>query len=215
MLDRIDAIVWDYDGVVNRNYDARGFMWSHALEADHGLKPGELGRALFSEGMFREIIAGRADIHAELERILPELGCATPAEDLVRYWYERDSYLCADVLAMIAEARALGVTCVLGTNSDPHRIAFLREASGLADHLDHLLGSGIIGHAKPEPAFYAGMAAELGLSDPSRILLVDDMPENIEGAKAAGWQAILYGDFTRLTLGEPAELRRALGLASS
>jgi putative hydrolase of the HAD superfamily len=44
---------------------------------------------------------------------------------------------------------------------------------------------------KPEPAIYSA-AAELADTEPARIFFVDDRPDNVAGAKAAGFDAILF-----------------------
>lgn len=48
-----------------------------------------------------------------------------------------------------------------------------------------------IGAMKPEPAIYAA-AAELAGVPPHAIFFVDDRPENVAGAREAGFDAVLY-----------------------
>ena len=66
--------------------------------------------------------------------------------------------------------------------------------------------------AKPDAAFFHHIQRDLGVADTARLLLIDDIPANVTGARAAGWQAIQYGDFPARTLGNPDDLRKALGL---
>ncbi len=47
-----------------------------------------------------------------------------------------------------------------------------------------------VGAVKPEPAIYAAAEAGIKLS-PKQLLFIDDRAENIEAAKARGWQAVL------------------------
>ncbi len=53
--------------------------------------------------------------------------------------------------------------------------------------------SALIGSAKPKRAIYDHAAADLGVP-PAAIAFVDDRPENVEGALAAGWTAHLWQD---------------------
>lgn len=44
---------------------------------------------------------------------------------------------------------------------------------------------------KPEPAIYALAAERFGI-EPARMLFIDDLPANVEAARAAGWQALHF-----------------------
>jgi putative hydrolase of the HAD superfamily len=50
-------------------------------------------------------------------------------------------------------------------------------------HASHLLGS-----AKPDPAIYAAFVRLTG-ADPGRTVFFDDLPANVDAARAAGWHA--------------------------
>jgi len=51
--------------------------------------------------------------------------------------------------------------------------------------------SGEIGLIKPDITIYQRHAADFGL-DPAHTIFIDDAPANVEGAKAAGWQAVHF-----------------------
>ena len=89
---------------------------------------------------------------------------------------------------LIDDLHALGVVtgCLSNTNG-LHWERMLREFPALS-RLHHRLASHELLLAKPEPAIYAHAAAVLGLPA-ERILLFDDLAENCEGARRAGWQA--------------------------
>lgn len=57
--------------------------------------------------------------------------------------------------------------------------------------------SGRIGLIKPDTAIYDRHAREFGL-EPRRTVFIDDSQANVEGAVAAGWQAIQFIDAERL-----------------
>ena len=54
-----------------------------------------------------------------------------------------------------------------------------------------------VGIIKPDPEIYARHARDFDL-DPQAIFFVDDSPANVEGARDAGWQAVLFTDAERL-----------------
>lgn len=57
--------------------------------------------------------------------------------------------------------------------------------------------SGPLGMTKPEGEIYDHHARTFGL-DPDAILFFDDSPKNVEGARAAGWQARLFTGAERM-----------------
>jgi len=69
---------------------------------------------------------------------------------------------------------------------------------------DRLALSYELGYRKPEPGLYDQLCKDSG-GDPSKILLVDDLPANCEGARERGWSAVCYQPHTDL-LGELATL---------
>lgn len=64
------------------------------------------------------------------------------------------------------------------------RFAFLHLPRGVTV-------SGEVGLIKPDEAIYRLHADTFGLS-PAATLFIDDSAKNVEGAKAAGWQAVLF-----------------------
>ena len=68
--------------------------------------------------------------------------------------------------------------------------------------------SGEIGKIKPDRDIYDHHVAAFGL-EPSATLFIDDSQKNVDGAKAAGWQAVLFTDARTLQ----ADLER-LGIKS-
>ena len=68
----------------------------------------------------------------------------------------------------------------------------------LHDLFDAVVLSGDEGVLKPHPQIYELVAEKLGV-EPEACLMVDDLPENIAGADAAGMRGIVYGNFRILT----------------
>lgn len=212
MLSALHTIVFDFDGVLNRNYDEAGFLWSRDLHERFGISGPQLDAALFGAHNFEDILVGKIDLHDALTKILRDHGCAHAVEDFAADWFERDLVPCAGMLALIDELRERGIPCVIGTNNEPRRAAFLWERL-LKNHTDGIYTAGVMGIAKPDVAFFHHIQDALKVEDPKRLLFIDDIAENVDGARRAGWQALQYGDYARKQLGNPADLRAALGLA--
>lgn len=64
---------------------------------------------------------------------------------------------------------------------------------GLRDSFDFAFSSCYVGLRKPEPAIYQRALDILG-KPPQRVLFIDDRQENVDGAIAAGMQAIRFED---------------------
>ena len=210
MLTTLDAVVFDFDGVLNRNYDSGGFIWSRNIQDDHGLDHQAFSRALFDQN-FTAILTGAEDLETRLATLLPNLGCATPAAAFMAYWFERDLTPCPGALSVVADLRAAGLRCVIGTNNERHRTDYLWRTL-LKERVDGIYAAGLMGVAKPDRRFFDHIQADLGCADPARLLLVDDIPANIAAARDAGWQAVQYGDYSTRALGNPEDLRAAFGL---
>lgn len=63
----------------------------------------------------------------------------------------------------------------------------------LHDVFDAVVQSGDEGVTKPHPQIFELAAERLGL-EPDECVMVDDLPENIAGADAAGMSGIVYGN---------------------
>ena len=81
---------------------------------------------------------------------------------------------------------------MLGSNTnDLHADQFRRQFAETLAHFDKLVLSYEVGHIKPSTAFYLACAEAAG-ADPGDCVFIDDLPENVEGARAAGLVGMLY-----------------------
>jgi glucose-1-phosphatase len=108
------------------------------------------------------------------------------------------------VARLIAQLKASGYTLLLGSNTNIlHATFYRRRFAPTLDLFDRLILSYEVGHMKPSGEFYRACVAASGLSA-SSCVFIDDMKENVEGARRAGLEAIHYVDTPTLI----AELRR-------
>ena len=86
----------------------------------------------------------------------------------------------------------------------------LRRQTGFLEHFDQVTFSYELGVIKPEPEIYRHAIEGLGV-EPGEALFLDDRPENVEGARAAGiqpevfhsWEEFLERDRARYGLPLP------------
>jgi putative hydrolase of the HAD superfamily len=105
--------------------------------------------------------------------------------DCSRHWR-----LFADVPRVWAALEARGLVVGLASNFDD-RLASICRGHAPLDRCRRLFWSARIGHSKPSPQFFEEVKRRLQL-EPSEILLVgDDLVNDYQGARAAGWYALL------------------------
>ena len=199
----VDLVVFDFDGVLNRSYDAGGFLWARNLERDLGFTSTALDAVLFLND-FKSIVVGARDLAAVLDEALPTINARCTTAEFMDYWFRSDLIPCHELLGFIDRLRAAGIRCVLGTNNERHRAGYIWDTL-LKTRMDALYSSGLMGVAKPDTCFFQRIQDEAGCA-PGRILLIDDFAENVAAARTLGWQAVQYGNFAKGLLGQPGDL---------
>ena len=96
---------------------------------------------------------------------------------------------------------------LLGSNTNAiHARQFLKQFAGVLGHFDALVLSHEIGTRKPDADFF-WHCQRLARANANECVFVDDMPANIEGARAIGFHAVHYRPGENL-----AEKLRGLGV---
>jgi len=182
------VLVLDIDGVVS----VPTTPWKADLQADWGFGSDEMARDFFSKD-WGEVVRGRLDLYVALHGYLEPKGLADRLEEFVAYWFTRDGHIDPEVLALAdAWKKRTGGRCFAATNQEHHRAADLRDRLGLAAHFEEIVYSAALGVCKPERVFFTNAQARMGVTVAQSILLVDDTPANVDGARMAGWRAMLY-----------------------
>lgn len=89
----------------------------------------------------------------------------------------------------LSELRARGYTTGLLTNWD-QRVRRVVTETGFHDSFDHIFVSSEIGHEKPDRPIFAHCESKLELAPDQILHIGDSLQHDIEGATAAGWNAI-------------------------
>jgi putative hydrolase of the HAD superfamily len=125
-----------------------------------------------------------------IDREIPHDEFAAAWSDI--FWLNRP------VADLIPFLKGRGYTLVLGSNTnDLHATQFRRQFADTLAHFDRLVLSYEIGHLKPSAPFYHACAEAAG-APPAGCVFIDDLPENVEGARSAGLSGLVYRDFPGL-----------------
>jgi glucose-1-phosphatase len=166
--------------------DVRKQLVEHGFETLHaGFEAGEMPPVTFAQS------------------VMAALGMSLPFEEFVRDW-EDIFWPNEPVARLIAALESRGYTLILGSNTNClHANHYRRQFASTLERFDALVLSYEVGCLKPDRRFYQACTRAAGASAASCVF-IDDVAENVRGARAAGLQSLQYVDISGLT----ADLRR-------
>ena len=183
----IRGLIFDYGGVL---WDMRWDL-ARTLEQEHGLRERTIVDTLYGSETWQKIEVGIGDRAAWLDEAHRTLEAAAGRElpRLHQHWRDRQ-HLIAPNIDLIRRLRTTYKTAVL-SNADSTLAYALRESHGIADLFDDVVVSADVGMTKPDERIYALSARRLGLAA-GECVFIDDLPANVEGARAAGMHGVHF-----------------------
>jgi glucose-1-phosphatase len=187
------AVIFDFGNVVGF------FDYLKACErlgAGIGLSASALRERIAERG-FAELLAqfecGTIAPEQFAREVMARAGLTLSYHQFVEAWQDI-FWLNEPVARLIALLDEAGYTLVLGSNTNVlHSTYYRRQFARTLDRFDHLVLSHEVGHMKPDAEFYAACVATARRPAASCIF-VDDLPENVEGARLAGLIGLHYVD---------------------
>ncbi len=186
----IDTVVFDLDDVLLPTPPIFA-----ALARDHGIRANPFRR--FLRTAYRDTLTGEQDLIERLPEFLARWSFEGSPERFLEIWFAAGTAPDPRALATVDALRAAGVPCVVASNQDRRRAAFLDAQPWLRGRFDRRLYSHALGVAKPAADFFEAVAGALG-RDPARLLLLDDAARNVAAARDCGWRAEACADFEAL-----------------
>jgi putative hydrolase of the HAD superfamily len=176
------------DGVVVEGWPER--QWDKDLQRDLGVPP-----KLLEDYVFRphwdDFVTGAKPMMPVLEQVLRSAGQRATAQDVLNYYLDDEEYVNHGVVSAAKTWRArTGGALHLATNQEALRAEYLWDGIGLREHFDGMQVSCGLGVAKPDAAYFQRADEAMGVTAPGQVLFIDDLQENVDGARAHGWQAI-------------------------
>ena len=185
----IQAVVFDYGGVLCHppaTSEIDRLALSFGLPRDkfwrmYGRLRGPYDRGAIGAGEYWRTMAQCAGVLLSE----PELK-ALHARDLAM-WSGYDS----SMISFAGELRQSGIKTGILSNMLADMLEKLRAEAGWLSLFDVQVYSCELGLVKPEEAIYSRLVEEMGV-EASRTLFVDDLPANVEAARRAGLQAVVF-----------------------
>ena len=182
----IEAIVFDFDGLILDTETPDYESWRQTY-ADYGV---ELPLAAWRRNI------GSSDLFNPYLYLEEQLGRPLDRQAVHDRRKQRDNELLAaqtilpGVEAVLAEARRLGLKIGLASSSDHGWVDGFLDRLGLVDWFEAVCCSDDVnGRAKPDPAVYVAAVQALNV-DADRALALEDSPNGVAAAKAAGLYCI-------------------------
>ena len=184
----IKAIIFDGVGLITHQEPL-----SIGLARDHGIS---LEQSLpFFKGPLQDCVAGQSDLKEIIPPYLSAWGWDKGVEALIDYWFGRDHKIDKKMVSYISKLRKKGLMCVLATNNEKYRFAYMLDKMGFTEIFDKAYCSAHLGHKKPDQRFFSKIFNDLENIKKEEILFWDDKAENVQGAKDFGIYAELYTSF--------------------
>ena len=141
-------------------------------------------------GQFESGMIGPEEFAA---KVMVLSGLSLPYHEFVDAWQDI-FWLNEPVARLIERLKSTGYTLLLGSNTNIlHSAHYRRQFASTLDLFDQLVLSHEVGHMKPSSEFYHACVRAAGLPAASCIF-VDDLAENVDGARKAGLIGVHYID---------------------
>ena len=195
----IKAIVFDFGNVVSFFSHRRA---AEQLAAYTEMAPEAVQAYLFGGRLEDEYEAGRVSTAVFLGLVRETCRLRGTDEQLRAafadmFWPNPE--VC-DLVPLLAPRYRL---VLLSNTNELHAAQFRAQFAATLDHFDALVLSHEVGVRKPDPRVYAECQRRAGCAA-AECLFLDDLPTNVEAARACGWKGIVYrpGEGLRRQLAE-------------
>ena len=192
----IQAVIFDFGGVIVPGGGNDAALGDPAtpfgrLEQAHGLPAGCLWKAHYQNPVWEALRVGEGTREAWIEHVTLSVAGLSTAEIaatvMAALQEPRPPEFNAGVLEFIGELRGR-VKVGLLSNAAPGLEDELRSHFGVYDLFDDVINSATVRLAKPDPRIYQLAADRLGVRADS-CFFTDDLPHNIDAARAVGMRA--------------------------
>lgn len=145
-----------------------------------------------------EVLASTTGFIEKLEAVLAKWNRASLVSETLDVLHAIEVH--DDVMQIVQAIRRSGIRCHVASNQQSLRAKHMSEGLNYRFQFDSEFYSCFVGAVKPEARFFEKVVAQLGCQA-SAVLFLDDRAENVEGARQAGLNAmVFYGSDGALSL---------------
>jgi putative hydrolase of the HAD superfamily len=185
------AVIFDLDGVIRHWNDDQ----LDEVEAAFGLPARTILDVAFSPDLGPAAVTGRLTyrewMDAIRERVLAAHGDGVSGA--LDEWEANVGLVDTDMVQVLRAVRPQATVALLSNGTT--RLRRDLHVLDLLDELDVVFNTAELGIAKPDPAVFRLVCAQLDV-DPAEAVFVDDLAENVDGARAAGLRGHQHVDPT-------------------
>ena len=185
------VVIFDLDGVFRQWNDEE----LDQVEEAFGLPPRTIITVAFSPELGPAAVTGRLTFPqwmAEIrERVIGEHG--PDVAGAIDEWEANVGRVDTEMLQLLRSVRDTTTVALLSNGTT--RLRRDLHVLDLLDEFDEVFNTAELGIAKPDPDVFLLVCETLGV-DPADALFVDDLPENVEGARTAGLRAHVHVERT-------------------
>jgi glucose-1-phosphatase len=169
-----------------------------AMEELTGLETAEIRGRLAATTLFREFETGLMEPEAFAAEVMRVLDFECGLTDFGTIW---NSIFLPETLIPEAVIRDLQsrYRLIVVSNTNQLHFEMLRNTYVIFEYFYGFVLSYQVRAMKPDPAFYAAALRMAGCL-PEECVFIDDLAENVEGAKIAGFDGIVFESFPQLAL---------------
>jgi len=183
MQDRL-AVIFDMDGVLVDSYYAHLRSWQE-VAAKEGRQISEAEFASQFGRTSREIIADWGVAYSE-EKIA---ALDEQKEAAFRRILAADFPVMPGAMALLRALNEAGFALAVGSSGPPANVELVLQRLGGRHVFDAVVTGGDVSRGKPDPEVFLIASRRLGVA-PHRCAVVEDAPQGIQAAKAAGMAAV-------------------------
>ena len=183
----IKNVVFDIGNVIVRWAPLEIVRLTFGNDRDHQ----ELGKAIFQSEIWMNLNKGfiseaEAKVHYQITIGLSALEC-----ERLFYYVKHTQLLIFGSVELVQRVKAAGYNVFALTDNVHEIVSHLQSTYTFWDLFDGATISADLGLLKPQAAIYQAMLAQNDI-EPAETVFIDDMPYNVEGAKAVGIAAIQF-----------------------
>ena len=183
----IKAVVFDWGGVLMRTVD---YAPRHRWDDHLGLPRGSVEKAVHGLDAWRRAQLGEIGLDDYWHEVGDHLRLTPDQTARLRVEFYSGDKLDTEVFSTLRLCREKSLKTGLLSNNTSDLMDLVRDAQ-LEAYFDTIVISADIHIMKPAPAAYTTMLDKLNTA-PSEAVMIDDFPNNIDGAQAVGMAAVLF-----------------------